>query len=144
MKQYIGSGRKILTDLLFGIPGVGYRPVVTKEYEDERKLLVICVNHHQKLIKICYLLNDIFSYGHFVQLAASVMAICVSCYLITIESDANERSFLLSYYIAHVTQLLVYCAVSNELSHWSFTILNVYHFVGDTYFSRVTKVKIEP
>lgn len=50
--KYIGSGReKILTDLLFGIPGVGYRPVLTKEYEDERKLLVICVNHHQKLIK---------------------------------------------------------------------------------------------
>ncbi|KAI4456945.1 odorant receptor [Holotrichia oblita] len=50
--KYIGSGREeILTDFLFGLPGVNYRPVITKEYEDARKLLVICVNHHQKLIK---------------------------------------------------------------------------------------------
>nr|AVH87248.1 odorant receptor 7 [Holotrichia parallela] len=116
----IGTGKEAeLTSLLLETPGVNYRPIFNKEYEKERRLLVICIQHHQKLINICYQLNKIFTYGHFVQLSASVMAICMSCYLITTESSANELSFLTSYYIAHVSQLLVLCAISNEVTHWS-------------------------
>lgn len=50
--QQIGRGsEKEIAEKLLRIPGVSYEPVFNKEYEDERRLLVLCIKHHQKLLK---------------------------------------------------------------------------------------------
>lgn len=49
---YIGTGKEAeLIDFLLKIPGVNYQPVRGRMNDDERKLLVICIKHHQKLIR---------------------------------------------------------------------------------------------
>lgn len=56
--KYIGSDKEgEISNKLIRLPGVDYKPKLTnrnKSDEEARRLLIICVNHHQKLIKWVY------------------------------------------------------------------------------------------
>nr|AVH87266.1 odorant receptor 25 [Holotrichia parallela] len=126
--KHIGTGREDeIAGSLLKIPGVNYRATLNVEDYDERRLLVICIRHHQKLIEVTDQLNKIFGNGHLVQVFASVLGSCTSIYRITTKNGLNDLTFLISYYMAHVVQLFEYCALSNELSYWS-TCLSVTAF----------------
>ncbi|GJQ88303.1 hypothetical protein Trydic_g3782 [Trypoxylus dichotomus] len=118
--KMIGSGMEgEIIRILLGIPGVRYRPVIEKIDEEERKLLVICINHHQKLIRMSQEINEIFGTGFLIQLSFIIMSICTTCYKLTTETNLNNLAFSISFCMAHIAQLLLYSAVSSELSHWS-------------------------
>lgn len=42
---------KMTCDKLLGLKGVPYKPVFSCEEEEERELILICIRHHQKLIR---------------------------------------------------------------------------------------------
>lgn len=50
--RYIGSGKEdVIVGKLLQTPGVTYESIGDDSAKAERKLLVICIKHHQKLIK---------------------------------------------------------------------------------------------
>ncbi|GJQ88302.1 hypothetical protein Trydic_g3781 [Trypoxylus dichotomus] len=118
--KFVGSGEeKKMSERLLEIPGVNYQLAVGHPDAEERRLLVICIKHHQKLIRITEELNQIFGPGHLVQFFASVLGTCTACYRITNDDvSVEDLFFLVSFYVAHVSQLLEFCALSHELSCW--------------------------
>nr|QBB72942.1 odorant receptor [Protaetia brevitarsis] len=95
------------------------KPTGGNEKEVARELLVICLEHHQKLIKVADEMNAIFGRGHFVQFCATLIAICSSFYNIVVQRSYTTIAFSLGYYLAHFWQFFVYCSASNYLSDWS-------------------------
>lgn len=80
MVDELGSGRdRELNTMLLSLEGV----VEGKKYSEEQQLLVKIIAHHQKLLFICEEMENIFSPTLFVQLATSLVAICVSSFLLT-------------------------------------------------------------
>lgn len=50
--QFIGTGKEYgLLDSLFKLPGNKYQPPRNEKYRNEKTLMVICVKHHQKIIR---------------------------------------------------------------------------------------------
>nr|AKC58536.1 odorant receptor 1 [Anomala corpulenta] len=126
-----------ISNRLLRLQGVDYNPVRTnqgKEDRESRRLLVICVNHHQKLIKITQELNEVFGPGHLAQFFASALGTCTACYKIPIEKNPGDLFVLIAFYIAHVSQLLEYCALSHELSYWGIKL-------GDAIFESFWYIK---
>nr|AKC58561.1 odorant receptor 26 [Anomala corpulenta] len=85
----------------------------------EQKLLILCIKHHQRLINTANEISQAFGNGHLVQLMGSASGICTACYILTSNPDLSSVANALVQYIAHVGQIFIYCAVSNELSYWS-------------------------
>lgn len=52
MIEEIGRGKEnVYSQLLLKIPGVTYTGISNEEFENERRLLVLCIQHHQKLLE---------------------------------------------------------------------------------------------
>nr|QBB72939.1 odorant receptor [Protaetia brevitarsis] len=129
----------VYSHILLKTVGVTYSVISNEKSENERRLLVLCIQHHQKLLDISFRLNQLFSYVNLCQLAASVAGICAACYLVTSDSKASASSSA-PYFIGHIAQLLLYCAVSNELGHWS-QQLSIEAFKSGWYLQKCTDIR---
>ncbi|XP_017777263.1 PREDICTED: odorant receptor 4-like [Nicrophorus vespilloides] len=86
-------------------------------------------------------MEQIFSPSIFIQLATSVVAICVSTFLITVvKIDKGQLYQLTSYCLGHVLQLFMICAAGNELTYQSKSMAtNVYN--NDWYLKTETDIR---
>nr|AGG17945.1 olfactory receptor 12 [Microplitis mediator] len=75
-----------------------------------------CIRHHQRLIKIIYDLNDIFTVSLLIQLGVSTFLMCLNGYLAFMFPHDNQRLIRsVLYLVAGFVQLLYWCGFGNEL-----------------------------
>lgn len=130
--SYLGTGNEKEINSLLNTQKL-HQKDYCKYQKEEIKLLVRCVEHHRKLLKFCDYMEEAFSGSLCVQLFVSVAAICVSsfalivvCILLLKATDPfiftqvdlklTEMPGLFSYCFGHITQLLIFCVLGNEIA----------------------------
>ncbi|CAG5041090.1 unnamed protein product [Parnassius apollo] len=78
-----------------------------------------CIKQHQAALKQARLLQTYFFVPIFFQFSVSMITICVSAYLIAMESNFGNIVSMGSYLLAMMLQLLLYCYNGNKLLHES-------------------------
>ncbi|KAK9712314.1 7tm Odorant receptor [Popillia japonica] len=113
--KYIGTGKE--EEIIEKISRVDESVSEIKEKHLEKKLFVICVRKHQKLLTISQDLNKIFGNGHFFQFCTTLIGICPTLYLITKDVGFDQFFMLIAFYLAHLFELFIFCSVSNQLTY---------------------------
>ncbi|KAK9712318.1 7tm Odorant receptor [Popillia japonica] len=113
--KYIGTGKE--EEIIEKISRVDESVYEIKEKNLEKKLFVICVRKHQKLLRISQDLNKIFGNGHFFQFCTTLIGICPTLYLITKDVGFDQYFMLIAFYLAHLFELFIFCSVSNQLTY---------------------------
>nr|QBB72938.1 odorant receptor [Protaetia brevitarsis] len=122
--RVVGSGHEgELIERLLRLPGVETPP--SRGRSDKAKiLLVICIKHHQNLLRFIDTLNRVFENGIFGQFVFSLAGIWANCYTLTIQTTIKGSVTTLAIYGSCLLQLLLFCAFSDDLSHLSADLAN--------------------
>ncbi|KAG5892077.1 hypothetical protein JTB14_022735 [Gonioctena quinquepunctata] len=91
---------------------------INQSYDESKKYLVRCIKHHQLLLRITRKINKAFSSFELVVLAIGSNAICIGLFCITREHSTFSQYVIVNVFvIAYMSELLIYCAIGNELNH---------------------------
>ncbi|KAJ8922755.1 hypothetical protein NQ315_007790 [Exocentrus adspersus] len=84
--------------------------------EEEKQFFVRCIKHHCLLLRTMQKVEKVFSLLGFFQLGFSVVAICLSSFLLTREDvELGRLTNIVIFISGHIIQLFCYCSVANEV-----------------------------
>nr|QJX74283.1 odorant receptor 3 [Ceracris kiangsu] len=86
---------------------------------DQRRILAVCVSHHEHILRAMRELNAFVAPLLFLQCFKNMIVLCVVAFLASVAgvNDLLELSSLLLYFMAACQQLFFYCWCCEELTH---------------------------
>ncbi|XP_071052967.1 odorant receptor 85c-like [Onthophagus taurus] len=91
--------------------------IFERENISDKELVLKCLEQHELLLKLCTNLENSFNIVILIQYVTSTMSICSSALVLRL--DRSQFSKMMTYSVAHLTQLFCYCFVGQELTHQS-------------------------
>ncbi|RZB39679.1 7tm 6 domain containing protein [Asbolus verrucosus] len=86
--------------------------------DEDTKLLQSCIDQHAMLTHVCKQVENIFNISSGIQLVASVTALCMAAFIVTLgETDFTILTTVGVYLLGHLLQLFLFCILGNEVTY---------------------------
>nr|AUF73050.1 odorant receptor [Anoplophora chinensis] len=107
----------------------------------EKEFLIRCIKHHQLLLRTTEDIETVYSVIGLFQLGFSIIAICMSSFVVTTGEIEYVQLVNISIFISgHIVQLFCYCSVANEIG---FEMDNLSQHIFSSYWYQTDFVNIK-
>nr|QUP79571.1 odorant receptor 11 [Monochamus saltuarius] len=111
-----------------------------KSMSEEKKFFNRCINHHQLLLRTMEDVEIVYSVIGFFQLGFSIVAICLSSFVLTTENvEFNQLVNITLFISANIVELFYYCSVATEVD---FEMDNLSQGIFSSYWYQTDYVKL--